>query len=229
MPVFGYQEAGFVVFDGMMKDGKGEKQMAARTTKILKAMIIRSERKLNRTERKLVGERSATENLVLAAMFLALGIIMPFLTGQIPGIGSRLLPMHIPVLICGYVCGWQYGLLVGFVVPILRSIMFGMPPMMPTAAAMAFELAAYGAVTGILYEKLPKSSWSVYVSLISAMIVGRIVWGLVCVPLYGLTGGAFTVQIFLAGGFLNAIPGIILQLVMIPVLVISLRRARVIM
>lgn len=229
MPVFGYQEAGFVVFDGMMKDGEGERQMAARTTKILKTMIIRSERKLNRTERKLVGERSATENLVLAAMFLALGIIMPFLTGQIPGIGSRLLPMHIPVLICGYVCGWQYGLLVGFVVPILRSIMFGMPPMMPTAAAMAFELAAYGAVTGILYEKLPKSNWSVYVSLISAMIVGRVVWGLVCVPLYGLTGGAFTVQIFLAGGFLNAIPGIILQLVMIPVLVISLRRARAMM
>lgn len=165
--------------------------------------------------------------MVLSAMFLALGIVLPFLTGQIPVIGSKLLPMHIPVLICGYVCGWKYGLIVGLVVPVLRSAMFGMPPMMPTAAAMAFELAAYGAATGILYQKLPKTNVSLYISLIGAMIVGRLVWGVVSMPLYGIAGKAFSVQMFIAGGFVNAVPGIILQIVLIPVIIMALRQAKV--
>lgn len=172
-------------------------------------------------------ERSAVSTMVLAALFLALGIVMPFLTGQIPGIGSRLLPMHIPVLICGYVCGWKYGLMVGLVVPLLRSVMFGMPPLMPTGAAMAFELAAYGAVTGILYEKLLKTNASLYISLLGAMIVGRLVWGVVSIPLYGIAGKAFSVQMFIAGGFVNAIPGIVLQIVLIPVMIMALRQAKV--
>lgn len=167
-------------------------------------------------------------SLVTAAMFLALGIVMPFLTGQIPGIGSRLLPMHIPVLICGYVCGWKYGLLVGFITPLLRSVLFGMPPMMPTAAAMAFELAVYGCVTGILYEKLHGQRLAIYASLVGAMIAGRLVWGLVSIPLYGMAGKSFSVQVFLGGAFLNAVPGIILQLVLIPVVIEALRRANVI-
>lgn len=173
-----------------------------------------------------------TRTMVLAAMFLALGIIMPFLTGQIPTLGNRLLPMHIPVLICGFVCGWKYGLIVGFVVPILRSVMFGMPPMFPTGAAMAFELAAYGTVTGILYERISRRSLhkshvvGVYAALIGAMIAGRLVWGLVSIPLYGLAGNVFNVSVFLAGAFLNAIPGIVLQLVIIPVIVMMLKRAK---
>lgn len=173
-----------------------------------------------------------TRTMVLAAMFLALGIIMPFLTGQIPTLGKRLLPMHIPVLICGFVCGWKYGLIVGFVVPILRSVMFGMPPMFPTGAAMAFELAAYGTVTGILYERISRRSLhkshvvGVYAALIGAMIAGRLVWGLVSIPLYGLAGNVFNVSVFLAGAFLNAIPGIVLQLVIIPVIVMMLKRAK---
>ena len=178
------------------------------------------------TERKS-GDRSQTATMVLAAFFIALGIVMPFITGQIPEIGSMLLPMHIPVLLCGYVCGWRYGLIVGAVVPLLRSVMFGMPPMMPTAAAMAFELAAYGTCTGLLYKKLPKSVASVYISLVAAMIVGRLVWGLVCVPLYGMMGNAFSVQMFVAGGFAGAVPGIILQLVLVPVIVMTLKRAKV--
>lgn len=173
------------------------------------------------------GVTVSTKNMVLAAFFLALGIVMPFLTGQIPGIGNMLLPMHIPVLICGYVCGWQWGLAVGFVVPLLRSVLFGMPPMMPTAAAMAFELAAYGAVTGILYKALPDRAVSVYAGLVGAMIAGRVVWGLVSIPLYGMVGKAFSWQIFLGGALLNAVPGIILQLVLIPVVILSLKRAKV--
>lgn len=170
--------------------------------------------------------RTATMNMVLSAMFLALGIVMPFITGQIPEVGSMLLPMHLPVLICGFVCGWKYGLVVGFVVPLLRSVMFGMPPLMPTATCMAFELAAYGACTGILYEKLPKNNVSVYVSLIGAMAIGRAVWGVVSMVVYGVIGKAFSAQIFLAGAFLNAIPGIILQIVLIPIIIMALKRAK---
>ncbi|MGN0159250.1 MAG: ECF transporter S component [Brotaphodocola sp.] len=182
------------------------------------------------SEMVLEKEEAGSRMMVLAAMFLALGMIMPFLTGQIPGIGSRLLPMHIPVLICGFVCGWKYGLLVGFIVPILRSALFGMPPMMPTAAAMAFELAAYGAVTGGLYTFVSRRKASgvgaVYTALIGAMLVGRLVWGLVSIPLYGMVGNAFSISMFAAGAFLNAVPGIILQLVMIPMIVMALKRAK---
>jgi len=171
--------------------------------------------------------RTSTMTMVLAAMFLALGIVMPFITGQIPEVGSMLLPMHLPVLICGFVCGWKYGLLVGFVVPLLRSVMFGMPPLMPTGACMAFELGAYGACTGLLYSKLPKNMVSVYVSLIGAMIVGRVVWGAVSIAVYGVMGNAFSAQMFLAGAVLNAVPGIVLQIVLIPIIIMALKRARV--
>ena len=178
------------------------------------------------------GKRTQVENMVLAAMFLALGIVMPFLTGQIPAIGNRLLPMHIPVLICGFVCGWKYGLIVGFVVPLLRSIMFGMPPMFPTGAAMAFELAAYGAVTGFGYEWMSRrcsglcDAAAVYGTLIAAMLVGRLVWGVVSVLLYGLAGSVFNISVFAAGAFVNAVPGIVLQLMIIPVIVMTLKRAK---
>ena len=98
---------------------------------------------------------------------------------------------------------------------------------MPTAVTMAFELAAYGAVTGLFYEKLPKNHVSVYISLIGAMIVGRLVWGIVCIPLDGIMGHAFSVQIFMMGSVLNAIPGIVLQIVLIPVIIMTLKRAKV--
>ena len=88
--------------------------------------------------------RKALKKLSLSSMFLAIGLVLPFFTGQIPQVGSMMLPMHIPVLLCGLICGWKYGLMVGFVLPPLRSVLFGMPPLFPTGAAMAFELAAYG-------------------------------------------------------------------------------------
>ena len=158
---------------------------------------------------------------------MALGIVLPFFTGQIPQIGNMLLPMHIPVLLCGFICGWQYGLAVGFVTPLLRSMIFGMPVMMPSAIGMAFELAAYGFVTGFLYRKLPKKNYTVYISLLGAMIIGRIVWGMVSVVLYGIQGNSFSVQIFLSGALLNAIPGIILQIILIPAIMIALNKAGV--
>ena len=176
---------------------------------------------------KMSVRNTSTEHMVLSALFMALGIIMPFLTGQIPGIGSMLLPMHLPVLVCGYVCGWRYGLITGAIVPVLRSILFGMPPMMPTAVCMAFELGTYGAVVGILYRKLPKTTWSLYVSLIGAMAAGRLVWGIAGIVFYGLSGNAFSVSIFLSGAFFNAVPGIILQIVLIPAIIMALKRTKV--
>lgn len=171
-------------------------------------------------------KKTTTKKVVYAGVLIALGLVLPFLTGQIPSVGSKLLPMHIPVLLAGFICGWPYGLLIGFILPLFRSVLFGMPPMFPTAVAMAFELAAYGAVTGILYKILPKKNISVYISLIVAMICGRIVWGTVSLVLYGLSGSAFTWKIFMTGAFVNAVPGIIVQIIIIPVIVIALKKGR---
>ncbi len=170
--------------------------------------------------------KKTPKNLTLSAMFLALGMVLPFLTGQIQQIGSMLLPMHIPVLLCGLICGWQYGAVVGFVLPLLRSMTFGMPPIYPVALAMAFELATYGFVSGFLYAR---SRWqcvvALYRCLIAAMIAGRLVWGVAEIVLLGLRGNAFTWEAFLAGALLNAIPGIILQLVLIPAIMVALHKA----
>lgn len=171
----------------------------------------------------------STKKLVSSAFFLALGLVMPFLTGQIPQIGSALLPMHIPVLLCGFVCGWPYGLVVGLITPVFRSVLFGMPPMLPTAVAMAFELAVYGLISGILYKLMPKKVHNIYISLITAMVGGRIVWGIVSLFLYGLTAKSFTFNMFLAGAVLNAIPGIIVQIVVIPIIVLALQKANLIL
>lgn len=170
----------------------------------------------------------SVRNIVLAGLFLALGIVLPFFTMQIPSIGSMLLPMHIPVLICGFVCGWPLGLIVGFILPILRSSLFAMPPMYPTALAMAFELASYGAISGILYNLLHKKIINTYISLIIALLGGRIIWGIISVLLYGMVGESFSFSIFITGAFINAVPGIILQLIVIPILIISLENARLI-
>ena len=162
--------------------------------------------------------------LVLAAMFFSLALTLPFLTGQIPEIGGALCPMHLPVLLSGFFCGPWYGLTVGLTAPLVRSLWLGMPPLL-TAVAMCFELAAYGFFAGFLYCVLPKRRSSIYLALGSAMLLGRLVWGTVRAVLYGIGLSAFGWQAFLAGAFLEAIPGILLQLVLIPILVMALNRA----
>ena len=173
--------------------------------------------------------KDRNRRLTFSALYLAIALVLPFITGQIPEIGAMLSPMHIPVLLCGFVCGWQWGLAVGVIAPILRSVLFGMPTLYPTAIAMTFELAVYGAVSGILYKLLPRKIWSIYVSLILAMIAGRLAWGGARYVLAGLNGSAFPVSAFLAGAVLNAIPGIILHIVLIPLLVIVLEKAKLTM
>lgn len=164
--------------------------------------------------------------LAFSGMFLALALLLPFLTGQIPQFGSMLLPMHIPVLLCGFICGWPWGLAVGAVAPLLRFALFGMPPLYPIGAAMALELAVYGLLTGLLYRKLPKTLPMLYLELLIAMIGGRIVWGAAQLVMAGLQHTAFPLQMFWSGAVLNAIPGIICQLILIPPIVAALTRAK---
>ena len=169
------------------------------------------------------------QNLVLSAMFLGLGLVLPFFTGQIPQIGNMLLPMHLPVILCGFICGWKYGLVVGAITPVLRSAVFGMPPMYPTAIAMAFELAAYGFLVGFLFRN---ARWqclkSLYRCLIISMLGGRVVWGIVMTVILGLGENGFTLTAFLTGAFLNAIPGIIVQLILVPAIMLALNKTHLV-
>lgn len=169
---------------------------------------------------------TVTKKMILSALFLALVMILPMFIVHIPGIGRMLLPMHIPVLLCGFLVGWPYGLLVGLIGPLLRSFAFGMPPLFPTAIAMTFELAVYGAASGFIYNKFSKKNIaSTYIALISAMILGRIISGAANIILYGITQDAYTWEIFLSASFIQAIPGIIFQLIAIPPIVLSVRKA----
>ena len=169
------------------------------------------------------------KKLAVTAMLFAVGMVLPFFIGQIPAIGKMLLPMHIPVLLCGFIVGWQYGVLTGFLLPIVRGLVFGMPPLYPNAVAMAFEMAAYGFVSGYLYSH---ARWQctkmLYISLVTAMLAGRIVWAFAEVILLGIGGNIFTWKMFAAGAFLDAIPGIIVQLTLIPLIMVALRRAKVV-
>ncbi len=169
--------------------------------------------------------KQAVKNLVLSAMFIAMGIVLPFLTGQIEQIGNLLQPIHIPVFLCGLICGWQYGLGVGLILPLLRSFLFTMPPLYPNAISIAVELAVYGLVAGFLYQHIRKQNIAtIYLSMLPAMLLGRIAWGLAQMVLLGLNHNVFTWQMFVAGAFVNAVPGIILQLVLVPAILSALNR-----
>jgi len=169
------------------------------------------------------------KDITLTAMFIALGIVLPFLTGQIPKIGSMMLPMHLPIMLCGLILGWKYGLIAGIVTPILRSFIFGMPPLFPSAVAMAFELAAYGAVIGLIFNKIKwRCIYTILFSLSVAMIAGRIVWGAVSYLLFNITAKSFTFTMFLSSAIINAIPGIILQFILIPSIMLLLKRSHII-
>lgn len=192
------------------------------TDKMSKMNTAQSE---NKHSQKPINKKNPVYQLTLSAMFVAIGLVLPFLTGQVPQIGKMLLPMHIPVLLCGLICGWQYGLVVGFILPLLRYFLFSMPILFPTGIGMSLELATYGLVVGLLYSR---SRWqcviALYRSMVIAMISGRVVWGVAQIFLLGISGSAFTWQMFLAGAFLNAIPGIILQLILIPAIMVALNR-----
>ena len=168
-------------------------------------------------------ERNRIKKLVLAGVLLSLGMVLPLLTSQIKEIGDTLLPMHLPVLLCGLACGWRYGALIGAVLPFLRSLIFGMPPIYPNAVWMAAELATYGLVIGLLYQ-LIRVRGRVYIALITAQIAGRLVWGAVKALLLGAVGKPFPWSAFFVGGFLDALLGIVLQILLIPLIFLLINR-----
>lgn len=165
---------------------------------------------------------SKAQKITYASMFLALGLVLPFCTGQIPMIGKMLCPMHLPVLLCGALLGPTYGGFVGFVCPLLRSFIFGMPVIFPTAIVMAIELMSYGVLIGIFF----KITKRILPSTILAMLGGRVVYGLTYVVLAILFQIPYSVDAFLAGAFLNAWPGILLQIICVPTLINLLMKHR---
>ena len=162
--------------------------------------------------------------LILAALFLALAYLLPFVTGQIPEIGKMLCPMHLPVLLCGFVCGWQWGLAVGFTAPLLRSLTLGVPLFFPSALCMAFELAAYGVLAAMFYRLFPRKKRFIYPALLLAMVGGRLVWGAAMVLCMGLSGKEFAFTAFISGAVTTALPGIAIQILLIPPVVMAMRR-----
>lgn len=163
------------------------------------------------------------KKLSQSAMFIAIALMLPFVAGQIPEIGNMLLPMHLPVMLCGLVCGAGWGGAVGLIAPILRSIIFARPPLYPSAIAMAAELATYGLVIGFVYSLRKKSLAWLYFSLILSMIAGRLVWAPVMAALMGFNG--FTLSYFFTESVLLAVPGIILQLILIPILMLLFKKS----
>lgn len=160
------------------------------------------------------------KNSVSTALCIALGILLPVFFHAV-GLGSAFLPMHIPVLLCGFLCGWPYGAVCGLLTPLLSSLLTGMPPIFPVAAAMMPELCAYGLLSGLLYRK-----HNLYFALLGAMLGGRIVSGLANLLFLGMAGKPYSFSIFLSSNFVQALPGIIVQIVLIPLLVLALQKAK---
>ncbi len=169
-------------------------------------------------------KKTMTVNLTGTALCIALGLVLPTFFHMF-GAGTTFLPMHIPVLLCGLIFGWQYGAVCGFIVPLLSSIATGMPPIFPVATAMMFELCAYGALTGLFYQKF---KWNVYPALICAMLGGRIVSGAANAVFMNMASKPYGFAAFISGSFAQALPGILIQIILIPVLVIALEKAKII-
>lgn len=165
--------------------------------------------------------------MVISALMIALGIVLPFVLHSIPSSGSIFLPMHIPVLMCGLICGWPYGLIVGILTPVSSSLLTGMPPV-AYLPSMICELATYGLVAGILSQFIhtKKVILDLYLSLIGAMIVGRIVYGILNSLVFSV--GSYSLQMWMVASFVKALPGIIVQIIFIPAIIFALEKSNLI-
>lgn len=164
---------------------------------------------------------------VVAALCLALCIVLPFAFHTIPNLASILSPMHLPVLLCGILCGPVYGFLCGALGPIISSLATGMP----SAAylpPMICELAIYGLIAGVFYKYIhtKRVVLDMYISLLGSMIAGRIVAAIV--KKFIFVPDSFTLEIWIGSYFVAALPGIISQLIIIPLVVAALTRAKLI-
>lgn len=173
-------------------------------------------------------KKGSVKRVVFSGFFIGIGLILPYFTGQIPEIGKMLLPMHIPVFLCGFVCGPLCGAAVGIITPLLRAVVCGMPILFPNAVIMSFELLAYGGLSGFFFKSFPKRKGYIYLSLALSMLLGRILWGAVSFGIYTFLGSSFTWESFCAGAFFTALPGIILQFIIIPPIVEVLKKNRIV-
>lgn len=173
--------------------------------------------------------------LTITGILLAVGLVLPFLTGQIQAISRTISPLHIPVLICGLCCGWKWGLGLGIVLPLLRSLLFGMPPFPSTALPMVFELAVYGLLTGLIYAALLKKNPGgnhlpkILGAMIPAMIIGRFVGGaakalFIAVGVIG-SKTPYTFAAFFAAYFTSTAVGALIHIILVPAVVLALERA----
>lgn len=162
---------------------------------------------------------------VITAICIALCVVLPIAFHAIPNGGTLFSPMHLPVFLCGLVCGWQYGLLCGLLGPVLSSFITGMPGIgyLPT---MTLELALYGFISGLLMTLLHtgKKTADIYISLLSAMLIGRIVTGIVRAFIFA--PGSLSLHAWATGYFVSCLPGIVVQLILLPILYHALKRAK---
>jgi riboflavin transporter FmnP len=172
-------------------------------------------------------ENTKTKKLIYTALCITLGLVLTQINRLIPiaNIGAVIAPMHIPVLLSGFLCGLPYAVFCGMILPLLSFVLNGVPPIYPIGISMMFELATYGALTAILYRYTKKK---IYPSLIGAMIGGRIVMGIVNAIIFGVAGKSYGMSIFITSAFITILPGIIIQLTVIPAILYALKKAKLI-
>lgn len=169
---------------------------------------------------------STPKKMTITAICAALCVVLPMAFHAIPNGGSILLPMHIPVLLCGLVCGWPYGFVCGLLGPFLSCIATGMPPM-AMLPGMMVECGVYGLVCGLMmrYVRTGKATVDLYLSMITAMVLGRVVAGLAKSLIFAPGTAPFA---WVTTSLLTGIPGIVIQLVLMPLLIFTLTRANLV-
>ncbi len=170
---------------------------------------------------------SPVKKSIITAVCIALCVVLPQAFHAIPNAGSIYCPMHIPVLLCGLICGWQYGLLCGIAGPLVSALITGMPPA-AVLPGMLVECAAYGALTGLMMQLVhtKKVYPDLYISLLVAMLFGRIISGIAKALIF--SAGSYSMTAWVTGSFVTSLPGIIVHLVLIPSIVYALMKAKLI-
>lgn len=168
----------------------------------------------------------SVKRMTIAAVCIALCVVLPIAFHSIPDGGSVFLPMHIPVLICGLVCGWPFGFLTGLMGPLLSSVLTGMPPA-AFLPAMMVECAVYGMVSGLVLKgiRTKKLYLDLYIALVTAMIAGRVVSGIAKALIFS---PGMAMSAWVTASFITALPGIVIQLVLLPMVVVTLMKAKVV-
>lgn len=172
----------------------------------------------------MINKPTQLKRLILSALFVAIAILLPLPFHSVPDFGKVFLPMHIPVLLCGFLCGSLYAGLCGVLSVFLSSMITGMPPQNPVVLVpMMLELAAYGILAGIMYKKT-----NAILALITAMIGGRLVLGAATAVILGVSDKPFVFNSFITAAFVTSLPGIVIQIVLIPAVIIALEKGRLI-